>query len=87
MEEVAFGGRALTDPEIQGLSGQGEEMTAAACLDLSPSLVDTYLASIPFDPGGGDAARTEYAARRTATSHTYVRACSAELGEEIVVER
>ena len=87
IDEVALWSRALTDPEIQGLSGQGEEMTAAACLDLSPSFVDTYLASIPFDPGGGDAARTEYAARRTATSHTYVRACSAELGEEIVVER
>ena len=85
--EVALWSRALTDLEIEGLSGQGEEMTAAACLDLSPSLVDTYLASIPFDPSDGDATRTSYAARRTAISHTYVRACSAELGEEITVER
>ncbi|HLD07802.1 MAG TPA: LamG-like jellyroll fold domain-containing protein [Candidatus Peribacterales bacterium] len=87
IDEVALWSRALTDLEIEGLSGQGEEMTAAACLDLSPSLVDTYLASIPFDPSDGDATRTSYAARRTAISHTYVRACSAELGEEITVER
>ena len=87
IDEVMLWSRALTDLEIQGLSGKGEETTAAACLDLSSSLVDTYLASIPFDPSGGDAARTIYAAKRTPASHTFVRACRAELDEEITVER
>lgn len=54
--------------------------TGTACLDLSSSLVETYLAEVPRDPFSGTAANTRYAIDRTANNRIDVVACDAELG-------
>lgn len=68
----------------------GDWTTAAACLDLSGSLVPTYLSAIPFDPQGS-ASITGYAVKGIETagriSRITVRACLAELGASIEVTR
>ena len=61
--------------------------TAASCLDLSSILPGTYVSSLPADPRYGSGARTQYAVRKDSQGHLLVRACRAELGEEIAVER
>ncbi|OGY44771.1 MAG: hypothetical protein A2729_02700 [Candidatus Buchananbacteria bacterium RIFCSPHIGHO2_01_FULL_39_14] len=59
-------------------SGCTAQTTAAACLDLTSSLVDTYIASIPFDPSSGSAAKTDYYIRKTANGRIAVGACDPE---------
>src|SRR3989338_8410575 len=55
-----------------GTSGSGcdsgctaQPSTAAACMDLTSTLVDTYLSSIPDDPSSDTAAKTDYYIRKT----------------------
>lgn len=62
-------------------------MTVSACLDLTSALLSTYLSSLPVDPRYGSGARTHYAVRRGGDGRLSVRACSTELGEDIVVTR
>src|SRR3989338_2496935 len=61
--------------------------TAAACLNLTPPLTDTYLPTIPEDPSLGSPAKTYYSIMEDSRSRLTVRACSAELGETIEVSR
>lgn len=60
--------------------------TPSSCLDLSLVLEPAYLSAIPSDPQTGDSARTRYAIR-AAAGRVSVRACGAELGENIAVVR
>jgi hypothetical protein len=68
------------------VSGAGG-VTAPACLDLSSALIPTYLVTIPQEPQGGTAQRTWYAIRHDSADRLYVRACGAELGEDLMVSR
>ena len=65
----------------------GGTATNDACLDLSPSLVEDYIAQIPFDEKYGSAAKTYYAIQKRTSGRVEVRACGAELDEEISVMR
>ncbi len=68
-------------------SGCTAKTTVAACLDLSGSLVDQYLAAIPYDPGTGSAAFTDYYLNKSAKGRIEVGACDPELGATIFVSR
>ena len=61
--------------------------TVAACLDLSASLVDKYLASIPLDPKSGTAANTGYYLNKTANGRILLGACFPENAASITVSR
>ncbi len=63
------------------------EMTAAACLDLSSSLVDQYFLSMPADPKDGTPAKTYYAIKETGGGNIKMAACHAEENEEITLTR
>lgn len=86
IDEVALYNRALSDAEILERYQRGEA-TADACLDLTPFLVNRYLPVVPADPRYGNSAKTYYAVTLGADNRVEVRACSAELGEDIVVTR
>lgn len=76
------------DPSLTVNYTAGAETTADACLDLSSALVGDILAGIPEDPSTGDASKTFYAIRKSSASERIlVRACSAELGENIELEQ
>ena len=62
-------------------------VTEEACLNLSASLLSTYLPEIPADPRYGSGGKTFYAVKSEGNSRLSVRACSAEEGEEISVTR
>lgn len=76
-----------------GTSGSGcdtgctAKTTVAACLDLTSTLVDTYLASIPYDPLSGAAAKTDYYLNKSANGRIEVGACDPELSATISVSR
>ena len=62
--------------------------TVAACINLDPRLVPTYLADIPFDPLQTNASSTRYAVTKSATNNRLtITACDAELGETISITR
>ena len=61
--------------------------TAAACLDLTSSLVDKYLSGIPTDPKSGTAATTLYYIKQSASGRILVGACSPENVASISVSR
>lgn len=63
------------------------KVTVNACLDLSGSLVDQYLADIPYDPLSGSAAFTDYYLNKSAKGRIEVGACDPELGATIFVSR
>lgn len=63
------------------------QTTVAACVDLSGSLVDTYLASIPIDPSTGLASNTDYYINRTGNNRITVGACDPENASSISVSR
>lgn len=59
--------------------------TPAACVDLTSSLVDTYIGQIPVDPKGSDAtgtpftsARTGYYLQKSAGGRLTIGSCNAE---------
>ncbi|HLC89449.1 MAG TPA: prepilin-type N-terminal cleavage/methylation domain-containing protein [Patescibacteria group bacterium] len=59
-------------------SGCTSQTTVAACLDLTSTLVDSYLSSIPDDPSSGTAAKTDYYIRKTTAGRITVGACDPE---------
>jgi len=59
---------------------------ATDCLDVTSSLVGTYLASTPLDPSGGTLALTGYSVIESASGLVTVKACGAE-GTTISVSR
>jgi len=61
--------------------------TAAACVDLTSALVDTYLSSIPYDQKSGSAANTDYYIYRSASGRIKVGACDPERATAIGVAR
>lgn len=61
--------------------------TLAACLDLSGTLVDDYLASIPLDPSSGTAANTDYYINKTAGGRLVIGSCDPENATAISVTR
>lgn len=66
----------------------GAAVTPAACLNLEPALVSTYLASIPYDPLQTSPATTHYAITKSATNNRItLTACDAELGQTISITR
>ena len=65
----------------------GADTTAAACLDLTASLVPLYLAEMPTDPRNGSAASNYYAVKKDANNRLVVRACTPDLNVTIEVNR
>ncbi len=66
--------------------------TAAGFIDLSPALVDTYIASIPIDPlgvseGWAAASSTKYYIVKSGNGRVTIGACEAERGETVSVTR
>lgn len=68
-------------------SGCTAKTTVAACLDLSGSLVDQYLSSIPIDPSAGSAGFTDYYLNKSTKGRIEIGACDPELGATIYVSR
>ena len=79
--------------QVLGTAGSGcdstctDATTIAACVDLSASLVDTYLAAMPTDPDTGTAANTDYYINQTAGGRILVGACDPENATSISVTR
>ncbi len=61
--------------------------TTASCLDLSSSLVPTYLASMPTDPLTGGAATTLYAVDKNSAGRIIVASCAPEIAGTISLQR
>ncbi len=61
--------------------------TAAACTDLSGSLVADYLVDIPYDPRSGSASNTEYYLVQLSNGRLTVGACDPEQSATINVTR
>ncbi len=67
--------------------------TAAACVNLTPNLVDEYIVKMPIDPRGTngvftyDASRTGYFINRTANGRILVGSCNPERVGQISVQR
>ena len=87
-------GIAVTSPKVLGTAATGcnsgcsvAGSTAAACLDLSGSLVDKYLASIPTDPLNGTASYTGFYINETTGGRIVVGACTPENGATINISR
>lgn len=68
-------------------TGCTAQTTEVACVDLSTGLVDTYLASIPYDPSTGTAAETDYYINKTTSGRYVVGACDPERAATIEVKR
>lgn len=68
-------------------TGCTAKTTVDACLDLSGSLVDQYLAAIPKDPLTGTDGFTDYYLNKSAKGRIEVGACDPELGATIFVSR
>lgn len=67
--------------------------TTAACADLKPDLVSTYIAKIPVDPRGNDGSvtyndsRTGYYVNKTSEGRITVGSCNPERVSDISVQR
>ena len=67
--------------------------TLSACLNIAPSLVDEFIASIPVDPKGTngvvtyDASRTGYWVNRSTNNRITVGSCNPERVSSITVQR
>ena len=68
-------------------SGCGATTTAAACLDLSSTLIPTYIVGIPTDPTSGLASSTDYYIERTPSGRLIVGACDPEQSATISITR
>lgn len=60
---------------------------ANACLDLSSTLVDTYLAAMPLDPLYGTSGNTRYYVDKTSNGRIEIGSCDAERVATINVKR
>jgi prepilin-type N-terminal cleavage/methylation domain-containing protein len=61
--------------------------TVTSCLDLSSSLVPTYVVDIPMDPKTGTSTNSDYFINITADDRLVVGACEPERDASIVIER
>ena len=80
--------------QVLGTNGSGCDSgctdggtTVAACVNLTSDLVDTYLASIPFDPASGAATFTDYYLNKTTGGRILIGACDPENATSISVTR
>jgi type IV pilus assembly protein PilA len=80
-------------PQILGTAGSGCDTvctattTQAACLDISTSVVPTYIVGIPEDPTSGSDAITDYYIRRNGNGRVIVGSCDPQEGATISVTR
>lgn len=64
----------------------GAVTTEAACLNLAPTLVSTYLSEIPHDPDQPNASTTRYAVTRSANNNRItITACDTEVASPIIL--
>ena len=82
MSEVQLGTSATTCTVATG----GCSVAAAACVDLTTPLA-AYLKSIPTDPNGGTAAKTNYAVVVNSNGIVTVKACGTEGATNISASR
>ncbi|MFH1253098.1 MAG: prepilin-type N-terminal cleavage/methylation domain-containing protein [Candidatus Uhrbacteria bacterium] len=68
-------------------TGCTAQTTQAACADLAALVTGGYLGSVPMDPSGGTAAKTDYYVSRNSTGTVEVGACDPEGGSAITVTR
>ncbi|MCH8987138.1 prepilin-type N-terminal cleavage/methylation domain-containing protein [Patescibacteria group bacterium] len=72
---------------IGGDSGCGAQTTQTACTNLTALVTSGHIASIPLDPSGGTADKTDYYIQKTATGAITIGACDPEGGNAISVQR
>ncbi len=75
-----------TDGSGCTISSGGCAVVTAPCLDLSTPLVK-YLKSIPIDPNGGSAGKTNYSVVVDSNGIVTVKACNTEGGTNISISR
>jgi len=79
--------------QVLGTAGSGLDSTCtatttlAAGLDLSSSLVPTYIVGIPLDPSSGVASNTDYYINRDSNGRITVGSCDPEQSATISVTR
>jgi len=61
-------------------AGCTAKTTQAACVDLAALVTGGYLGTVPMDPSGGTAAKTDYYLSRSSTGTIEVGACDPEGG-------
>lgn len=67
-------------------TGCTAQTTQAACVDLTALVTGGYLGSIPMDPTGGTAAKTDYYLSRSSTGTVTAGACDPD-GDAIAIVR
>ncbi len=83
----------IASAQMFGTSGGGcdsictASTTVAACLDLAPSLVPTYIVGIPRDPSTGSSTSTDYFINKDGAGRITVGACDPEQNAAISVTR
>lgn len=68
-------------------SGCTAQTTQAACVDLTALVTEGYLGSVPTDPSGGTAAKTDYYMMKAASDIIEVGACDPEAAAVISASR
>ena len=80
-------GNSALDCSASPCAGYVSSEISTSCLDLSGSLVESYLASIPQDPNTGNAGDTRYYINKTSGNRIEVGACDPEQVTSISVKR
>ena len=68
-------------------AGCTAQVTQAACVDLTALVTEGYLGSVPTDPSGETAAKTDYYLMKSATDIIEAGACDPEAAATITVSR
>lgn len=68
-------------------AGCTAQTTQAACANLTALVTEGYLGTVPMDPSGGTAAKTDYYIMKAATDIVTVGACDPEAAAAISVSR
>ncbi|OGL89463.1 hypothetical protein A3I45_02060 [Candidatus Uhrbacteria bacterium RIFCSPLOWO2_02_FULL_53_10] len=68
-------------------AGCTAQTTQAACVDLTALVTEGYLGSVPTDPSGGTAAKTDYYLMKAASDVIEVGACDPEAATTISASR
>ncbi len=61
--------------------------TLASCVDISASLVPTYIVGLPFDPSTGSASNTDYYIEKNSNGRVTVGSCDPEQSASIEITR
>lgn len=85
--DPAYSPELVSVSTAYSVGGAPGEMTAAACLDLSSTLVSDYLTDLPYDPSDGSVGKTYYAIRDTGEGRLTIKACTVELGHRVTMTR